>query len=241
MNGVDTDPQINGQTLIWSDIDIPAGQSATVNLALVVGAGAQVGEYVNQGYADNGPGDLILSNVAEARIRVVPDEVFDCSEVTGKVFEDLNRNGIQDEGERGLPGVRLATVKGLLVTTDEFGRYHIACAATPKAGIGSNFILKLDERTLPTGFDVTTENPRVIRLTQGKMSQLDFGVGALRPVEFQLRPDAFLEGRDELAPDAAADDFWSPVATLAAGSGDPSPPAASAASRVMFGTVRSWN
>ncbi|MEZ5999547.1 SdrD B-like domain-containing protein [Hyphomonas sp.] len=205
VNGDPVEPLVDGRMLTWQAQTVPARGAVEITLGVAVGSGVTVGEYVNTAYADNGVQDVILSNIAEATIRITPDEVFDCSEVLGKVFEDTNRNGIQDEGERGLPGVRLATVKGLLVTTDEFGRYHIACAATPKAGIGSNFILKLDERTLPTGFDVTTENPRVIRLTQGKMSQLDFGVGALRPVEFQLRPDAFLEGRDELAPDAAAD------------------------------------
>ena len=201
VNGADLEPTIEGRNLIWSDIDIAAGTAANVTLALVVGAGAQAGEYINEGFADNGPGNLVLSNVGQARIRIVPDEVFDCSEVTGKVFEDLNRNGVQDEGEQGLAGVRLATVNGLVITTDEFGRYHIACAATPKPGIGSNFILKLDSRTLPTGFVVTTENPRVIRLTQGKMSQLDFGASLLRIVEFQLTDEAFEPDDVKLKPE----------------------------------------
>jgi hypothetical protein len=102
--------------------------------------------------------------------------VFDCSELLGKVFEDTNRNGYQDEGEPGVPAVRLATVNGQLVTTDGFGRYHIACAAVPDARIGSNFVLKLDTRTLPLGWDVTSDNPRSIRLTRGKFGELNFGV-----------------------------------------------------------------
>jgi large repetitive protein len=92
------------------------------------------------------------------------------------VFEDRNRNGYQDEGEQGLPGARLATVNGQLVTTDAQGRYHISCAAVPDARIGSNFVLKLDSRTLPLGWEVTTDNPRSIRLTRGKFGELNFGV-----------------------------------------------------------------
>jgi len=202
VNGDPVEPFVDGRTLTWQTLTVAEQSSIEITLGVAVGSGVTVGEYVNSAYADNGVQDVILTNIAEATIRITPDEVFDCSEVIGKVFEDRNRNGIQDDEEEGLPGVRLATVKGLLVTTDEFGRYHIACAATPKPGIGSNFILKLDDRTLPTGFDVTTENPRVIRLTQGKMSQLDFGVGSLRPVEFQLRADAFQSDSVELTDDA---------------------------------------
>jgi large repetitive protein len=102
--------------------------------------------------------------------------VFDCSELLGKVFEDADRDGYQDENEPGVPGVRLVTVNGQLITTDAFGRYHIACAAVPDARIGSNFVLKLDSRTLPLGWDVTTDNPRSIRLTRGKFGELNFGV-----------------------------------------------------------------
>ena len=43
--------------------------------------------------------------------------------------------------------------------------------------------MKLDQRSLPSGFELTSENPRVIRLTQGKMSEVNFGVKAPRVVE----------------------------------------------------------
>lgn len=202
LDGLEVEPLVDGRTLTWSGVTVPARDDVEITLGVVAGAGAVVGEYVNTAYADNGPQDVLLSNIAEAAVRITPDEVFDCSEVIGKVFDDQNRNAVQDEAESGLPGVRLATINGLLVTTDEYGRYHIACAATPKPGIGSNFILKLDERTLPTGYTVTTENPRVIRLTQGKMSQLNFGVGAVRPVEFQVRESAFEPDSYTLTPPA---------------------------------------
>ena len=32
--------------------------------------------------------------------------------------------------------------------------------------------LEIDERTLPTGFRMTTENPGVVRLTRGRLGQL---------------------------------------------------------------------
>ena len=188
-------------SLIWEDVDIPAGGSTTIQLGTIVGSGVRVGEYINEAYVQTGVGSVVLSNVAEATVRVTPDEVFDCSEVIGKVFADGNQNGVQDEGEKGLPGVRLATVKGLLITTDEYGRYHIACAATPRSGIGSNFILKVDERTLPTGYSITTENPRVHRLTQGKLGTMNFGASMQRVVRMDLMAHAFAGNTSQLTPE----------------------------------------
>ena len=78
--------------------------------------------------------------------------------------------------ERGLPGVRLATVAGLLIETDAYGRYHLADVDTGRTARGANFILKLDPATLPDGAQVLSENPRVLRLTPALMSRIDFAV-----------------------------------------------------------------
>jgi hypothetical protein len=84
------------------------------------------------------------------------------------------------------------------VTTDDKGRFHIACAQIPDGDRGSNFVMKLDERTLPTGYRVTTENPRDVRLTRGKMSKLNFGAGIHKVVRIDLRGDAFDAGTTTL-------------------------------------------
>jgi hypothetical protein len=142
---------------------------------MVVGAGVTDGEKVNTGLARNDRDNADISNRGTAVVSITPSAVFDCAELLGKVFDDTNRNGHQDDGERGLPGVRLATVNGLLVTTDDYGRYHIACAAVPDARIGSNFVLKIDSATLPPGYAPTQDNPQSIRLTRGKFGKLNFG------------------------------------------------------------------
>jgi large repetitive protein len=128
---------------------------------------------------------------------VVPDPTFDCSDLIGKVFDDKNANGYEDQGERGIPNVRLATVNGLLITTDAEGRFHVACAAVPLEFRGSNFLMKLDERTLPSGYRVTTENPRDVRLTRGKLSKLNFGAAIHRVFRIDLTDAAFKAGTDE--------------------------------------------
>ena len=95
------------------------------------------------------------------------------------------------EFERGIPGVRLATVDGTIVTTDEYGRYSVPCAALP-ANTGANFTLKLDPSSLPTGFHVTTENPRTMRVTAGRMTRMNFGAALANVVEIGLSDAAFI-------------------------------------------------
>jgi large repetitive protein len=107
------------------------------------------------------------------------------------VFDDANRNGVMDEGERGLANVRLMTVNGQLITTDVEGRYHIACADIPNEFRGSNYVLKVDPRTLPTGYRMTTENPLSTRITRGKMVKMNFGASIQRVIRIDMMNAAF--------------------------------------------------
>jgi hypothetical protein len=86
------------------------------------------------------------------------------------------------------------------VTTDPNGRFSIACADIPDEVIGSNFIVKLDTRTLPTGYRVTSENPRKVRLTRGKVVKLNFGAAITRLVSLDLNAKVFGEGSETLSP-----------------------------------------
>jgi hypothetical protein len=132
-----------------------------------------------------------ISGVATATVRIIPDPTFDCTDITGKVFNDANRNGVQDAGENGLAGVRLATDRGLLATTDEFGRYHITCALVPHESRGSNFVLKLDERSLPSGFRMSTDALQIKRATRGKVLRMNFGASVHHVVAIDLSDAAF--------------------------------------------------
>jgi uncharacterized repeat protein (TIGR01451 family) len=85
---------------------------------------------------------------------------------------------IRNEGvdERGIPGVRIASVEGLLVETDQFGRYNLIGIDGGRDERGRNFILKVDPATLPPGSVFTTANPLVRRITPGLPVRFDFGV-----------------------------------------------------------------
>jgi hypothetical protein len=92
----------------------------------------------------------------------------------------------------------MVTARGLISTTDEYGRFHITCAAVPDDDRGSNFILKLDDHTLPSGYRLTTENPRVQRATRGKMMKFNFGATIHRVVGLDLADGIFEPNTAEL-------------------------------------------
>ena len=192
------EPEARGRELIWPDLRFAAREQKTFRAVLVVGAGVGEGEYTNLAWAANGAGGQSISNIASAVVRITPDPVFDCADIIGKVFDDKNANGYQDQGEPGIPNARVATVRGLLVTTDADGRFHVPCAAIPDSDRGSNFVMKLDERTLPSGYRVTTENPRDVRVTRGRMVKINFGATIHKVVRIELDGRAF-DG-DELRP-----------------------------------------
>ncbi|WP_237054050.1 DUF6923 family protein [Marilutibacter chinensis] len=110
--------------------------------------------------------------------------------------------------ERGIPGVRIASVEGLLIETDQFGRYHLADVPGGERGY-RNFILKVDPSTLPPGTAFTTDNPRVRRITPGIPVRFDFGVqlpvtvipGGTDTVELTLGEVIFAPGSAEVRPE----------------------------------------
>ena len=225
-NGASTpQPEIQGRTLLWPDVTIAAGETVTLTVqARVIDGG--LGDLVNEAFVLD-PSGARVSNIAIATLRLPVEAVFDCADIIGKVFDDRNMNGYQDgviedqnlsdqtyyeggkfqvapeiidpEHEPGLANVRLSTVTGTLVTTDEYGRFSVPCAELPEE-IGTNFTLKLDTRSLPTGYQLTTENPRVIRVTAGTLARLNFGATIATVVDIDLVDSAFAPGSAEITP-----------------------------------------
>ena len=198
IDGVAIEPTVAGRTLTWAGQNFAANDTKILKLMLVVSAGVGDGEYVNETWAESAAAAAIVSNIASATVRLGTDPVFDCSDIIGRVFTDSNGNGVQDAGEAGLPGVTIATVRGTLITTDHAGRYSVPCAEVPNAYRGSNFIGKVDERTLPLGYKMVCGNPKTVRVTRGKMAKLNFGAAPFRVVRMELFDDAFEPGGTRL-------------------------------------------
>ena len=197
-DGVETEPAIVGRELIWSNLSLTTDGRHTIKLLLAVGAGVSEGEFVNRAQAINSVLGTVMSEEAEATVRLVPDPTFDCTDVSGKVFDDINRNGYQDGDEAGLAGVRVVTARGLAAKTDTHGRYHITCAITPHESRGSNFALKLDDRTLPSGFRASTRPVQVQRATRGKALRINFGASIHRVVGLDMADAVFEPGSVEM-------------------------------------------
>ena len=173
---------------------LPSGSTFSITFKTVLNVAIASDSTVNRAKAQLSP-MVPVSNLAEATITIQPEEVFDCATLIGRVFSDRNANGYVDLGERGLAGTRLVALAGgtaLSITVDAKGRYHLPCSVVPNAAIGSNIIVKLDTQTLPTGFRLTTENPRVVRATRGKTSKADFGVHLGRVVRMDLNDCLFM-------------------------------------------------
>jgi uncharacterized repeat protein (TIGR01451 family) len=107
--------------------------------------------------------------------------------------------------ERGIPGVRIASVEGLLVETDQYGRYRLVGIDGGRER-GRNIILKVDPATLPPGSTFTTDNPLVRRVTPGLPIRFDFGVkmpvtvleDGERTVEMEMGSVMFAPGSAEI-------------------------------------------
>jgi uncharacterized repeat protein (TIGR01451 family) len=202
---------VDGQVVTFPDIVAPPNTEIVFTLNARLLTGANPGEYVNTVLALDPPFGVV-AGPATATLRLLPEAVFDCADVVGRVFNDVDGDGYQDPfdpdarpdedekhpvalppNETGIPGVRLVALDGMIITTDANGLFSVPCAALPRDS-GSNFLLSLDERTLPTGFAMTTPNPLVMRLTPGMLSEMNFGAQLARTMRIDLNAHAFGHG-----------------------------------------------
>ncbi len=150
------------------DADEPGYRLLTYQL--VVGSGATPGAYTNTVVATDYCDSCVISNEASARVEVRLDPVMDLGTILGKVFDDRNRNGVQDPDEPGVPDAMVALDDGTYSLTDEFGRYHF-----PAVRPGHRMV-KINLRRLPPGATATTDESLVLWITPGLMVTADFGV-----------------------------------------------------------------
>ncbi|MXX07835.1 MAG: OmpA family protein [Gammaproteobacteria bacterium] len=160
--------------VVFGPFDLEAESSVVIRYVTRPSTRARQGSYLNTAMPVAPP--RIIGNVAEATVNISSDPLFEQTTVLGQVFLDRDGDGVRGIDEPGIPGVRLATVDGLLIETDQNGRYHVAAVEVDNADRGTNFILKLDPETLPEGAEVAGPNPRVLRITQSLMSRIDFAV-----------------------------------------------------------------
>ena len=128
---------------------------------------------------------LVFDREGNITSRHVGDKQQELSAENLDVTRNLYKDGdhylweiiIENKGiyEDGIPGVRLLTVEGIIIETDQYGRYHV-----PDQWVldkkGKNFLVKVDTDSLPTGMKVISENPRVQRISPNKLTKFNFSV-----------------------------------------------------------------
>ncbi|MFH4275901.1 SdrD B-like domain-containing protein, partial [Acinetobacter baumannii] len=91
---------------------------------------------------------------------------------------DCNRNGVQDAGEVGVPGVRIYLEDGSYVVTDSEGKYDFY-------GISAKtHVLKVDRTSLPVDSELVLignrqagdPNSRFVDLKRGELHRADFAI-----------------------------------------------------------------
>ena len=112
-----------GKVLTFALPAIAAGQTRTLRYRATIGPLALQGDGINRAQASAALPFPTVSNVAAAAVQVQQGVFTDRAMVLGKVFADCNANGQQDDGEVGVPGVRLFMEDGSFVVTDGKGQY----------------------------------------------------------------------------------------------------------------------
>lgn len=179
-DGFDVLPQsvrLNGAQVPWREGsviipigDLGIGDTVDASFQLLVTSAAVIGEQYAIDVIISNDGQLNDAGRGRVRLLVVSDPVFDQGTLIGKVFNDTNQNGVQDEGEQGVPWVKIVTEEGIVITTDEFGRYHV-----PGIKPGRH-IVKVDGHSLPDGTRFITEESFLIRTTPGILNKANFAV-----------------------------------------------------------------
>jgi uncharacterized repeat protein (TIGR01451 family) len=142
------EPEVAGADLLFHLGSLAPGQGAHLLYRVRIGANAREGnmENIAVGSGDFPSGEHTDTGTARATVRVGGGIFSTRQVIIGRVFEDANRNGKFDAGDKPAAGVRLYLTSGQSVITDSMGLYNF-----PALGDGSQ-VLALDPLTLPAGY-----------------------------------------------------------------------------------------
>lgn len=169
------EPQKSGAYLVFNVGALQDQKTAKITYRVRVTQHALKGNGINRAFARGGG---LFSNEASVQVKVEPGVFTDKGVIIGKVFVDVNDNKVQDEGEPGVPGIRLYMEDGSFVITDSEGKYNFY-GVTPRT-----HVIKVDPITLPKGaklVELSTRNAfspgtRFVDLKNGELHKADFAI-----------------------------------------------------------------
>jgi uncharacterized repeat protein (TIGR01451 family) len=129
---------------------------------VVVGANAKPGVSTNVAFASGTMAAVaVQSNVSKAAVTVREDLLRSLGYIVGVVFIDENMNELQDDGERGVQGIRIFMEDGRNTVTDKDGRYHF-----DGVKLGTH-VVQMDRATINKRY-------QAVALTQTRFSDNDY-------------------------------------------------------------------
>ena len=162
--------QINNRKAIFNFSSVPPRSTNTLSYQVRVGSSIPPGRYKATAATRKATTLERNSNQSSVSVEVVDIPLFTKGTIIGKVFWDINNNGIQDNGEPGIAGVKIYTEYGVTVETDELGKYHLADVPPGR------HLLKIDSSTFPDYATFTTDNPYFVKITEGLLAKVNFGI-----------------------------------------------------------------
>ena len=116
---------------------------------------------------------------------------FDVSgnDMEGMVFLDANKNGIQDAGEFGLPGIMLSLSDGKRAITDAKGKYSFNNISS------KNPVVKIDMSTLSAEYNLIGAGERPASLGGWRSTLVNFAVSSLGGLKGRIFVDNNLNGQ----------------------------------------------
>ena len=174
LDGIPASPRTEGGKVFPFGVLQPE-ENKKLGFLLAASSIIQVGKRYEVSFFVRQTNGTVRSATKSIVLTVIADPLFEEGIVVGKVFDDQNENKNQDEGEHGIPGVKLATEEGIVVVTDPHGRFHI-----PGVKPGRH-VVKIDGHTLPKNTKFVTEESVLIRSTEGMFNVVNFAAKLPEP------------------------------------------------------------
>lgn len=130
----------------------------------------------------------ITFNVFEGQRRFIDIPLLPIGGIDGVVFNDLDRDGQQDADEPGLSGIAVELTGGLLEDTFRLRTGDNGFFIFDDLPAGE-YVVRLDENTLPNRFETTSPSEVVVNLQIGQRALVTFGTFQ-RPREILFAPAA---------------------------------------------------
>jgi hypothetical protein len=111
--------------------------------------------------------------------------------VQGLVFNDVNRNGLQDKEEEGIQNVTVRLGDGSATKTDENGYYRFS-----RVEVGGHLVT-LDVRRIPAEYDIISSDKVRIQVRLRETIKIDFQLIAVGRIEGRIIFDANGNGKTD--------------------------------------------